>query len=68
MRFRIRSLAAYRELFRNAGLAGAVGEATPGYLGFKGAAEMIRSHIPHVRLIAVLRNPVERAYSHYLML
>src|SRR5439155_11141329 len=29
--------------------------------------ERIASHSPEARLVAILRDPVERAYSHYLM-
>jgi hypothetical protein len=41
------------------------GEASPYYLCSALAAERIRSAIPEVRLIAILRNPVDRAISHY---
>jgi len=47
-----------------------VGEVTPGYLSGvffpdRNIPQLIRSHLPNVKLVAVLRNPVERAYSHY---
>ena len=42
-----------------------VGEATPSYLFEPGAIARMRSIIPRARLIALLREPVERAYSHY---
>ena len=41
------------------------GEATPFYLRHKHAPEWVANDFPDVKLIAVLRNPVERAYSHY---
>jgi len=41
------------------------GEASPYYLYHPLAALRLRSLIPNARLIALLRNPVDRAYSHY---
>ncbi|MGD1953468.1 MAG: sulfotransferase [Leptolyngbyaceae cyanobacterium] len=46
----------------------ALGEVSPNYmLNYKTAAEQIQQRLPNARLIAVLRNPVERACSDYLM-
>lgn len=42
-----------------------VGEASPSYLFHPLAPARIRALVPQVRLIAVLRDPVERAFSHY---
>lgn len=41
------------------------GEATPYYMFHPHAPERIADAIPEVKLIALLRNPVDRAYSHY---
>ena len=41
------------------------GEASPYYLFHPLAAERLARHCPDVRLLVVLRDPVERAYSHY---
>lgn len=41
------------------------GEVTPDYLSTHGCDAAIHALIPGVRLIAVLRDPVERAWSHY---
>jgi hypothetical protein len=41
------------------------GEATPYYLFHPRAPERIRRALPNVKMIALLRNPVERAVSHY---
>ncbi len=60
--------AEYRRLFRDAGGAHALGEASVMYLYLEGAAERLRAGVPDARLVAVLRNPVERAYSAYLHL
>jgi hypothetical protein len=42
-----------------------IGEATPNYLYHPPCAERIGKVLPETRLIALLRNPVERAISHY---
>jgi hypothetical protein len=65
--FPIQTMAAYEQLFERAAGAAAIGEASPIYLECPQAADRIRSAIPAVRLIASLRQPVERAYSDYLM-
>jgi len=43
------------------------GEATPYYLFHPLAAERVHAICPGVKLIVLLRNPVDRAYSHYNM-
>ncbi len=43
----------------------AVGEATPNYISDENAMPRIAELLPSVRLIVLLRNPVDRAYSHY---
>ena len=55
----------YLERFAAAGNALAVGEATPSYMWMPKAVKRIAHHLPHAQLIAILRNPVDRAYSHY---
>ena len=41
------------------------GESTPYYLFHPHAAGRAHQVVPHARLIVLLRNPVDRAYSHY---
>jgi len=41
------------------------GESTPYYLFHPLAAKRIFKHLPKIKLILQLRNPVDRAYSHY---
>lgn len=41
------------------------GEASPYYLFHDKAAERIKAAIPNVKLIVLLRDPIERAYSQY---
>ncbi len=43
------------------------GEATPGYLDSQPAADSLLQEFPHMKLIVVLRNPIDRALSHYYM-
>lgn len=46
----------------------ALGEASPNYLfHYRASAEQIQRRVPDAKLIAVLRNPVQRACSDYLM-
>lgn len=49
---------------RRAGRA-LTGEASPEYIFHPMAAERIARTLPEVRLVALLRDPVERAWSHY---
>lgn len=57
----------YERLFTPGAAYRARGEISPRYLYFEKAAARIRAHVPDVRLIAILRHPVDRAYSHFLM-
>jgi hypothetical protein len=41
------------------------GEASPYYFFHPHVARRVAQDLPHVKLIAILRNPVDRAYSHY---
>ncbi|TMK34557.1 MAG: sulfotransferase [Actinobacteria bacterium] len=65
--FPIRTIDAYERSFEGAGDARAVGEASPIYLECPQSAGRIRDTIPHARIICGLRDPVDRAYSDYLM-
>jgi len=58
--------AGYEALFADAGGARARGEASPRYMVGADAAARIHAAIPAVKLIAILRHPVERAYASYL--
>lgn len=44
-----------------------VGEASVSYLFYPEVAQKIYEYNPEARIIIILRNPVERAFSHYLM-
>jgi hypothetical protein len=41
------------------------GEATPAYLYFPSIPQRIHHHYPNIKLIVSLRNPTDRAYSHF---
>lgn len=46
-------------------IEGITGEASPNYLGHPSAMQRIALALPNVKIILILRNPVDRAYSHY---
>jgi hypothetical protein len=56
----------YQRLFAAATTQRAVGEASVAYLWSKTAPAQIASRIPHARIVMVLRDPAERAFSQYL--
>jgi len=58
-------LAKYLEMFAPASEAQICGEITPDYLTTPGCDVAIHAVLPKIKLIAVLRDPVERAWSHY---
>lgn len=43
------------------------GEVSPHYMSYGRAPRRIHDAFPHAKLIALLRNPIDRAYSHYRM-
>lgn len=63
MRDRADWIAAYADR----GSALAAGEVSPEYMVSRTAAGRARALLPDARLVAVLRNPIERAYSDFLM-
>ena len=56
----------YLKLFRNVKAEKAIGEASVSYLWSSTAAENIRLRIPNAKIIMILRNPADRAFSQYL--
>ena len=60
------SLKEYLRLFEGVSDEVAIGEASPEYLYIPGSAERIKDKMHDVKLIAVLRNPVDRAFSAFL--
>jgi hypothetical protein len=63
----IRSQTEYLKLFKGVNDETAVGEASPQYLCDPGAPGLIHEAVPEARIIINLRDPVERAFSHYLV-
>ena len=64
----IRTMEEYQALFKDAPEDRCIVEASTSYLYLPKASERIHHYIPQVKLIAILRNPVERAYSAFLYL
>lgn len=60
-----RGLDWYRAAFADAAPGAIVGEATPIYMVYADAMERMAAACPDLRLVAVLRDPVDRAFSHY---
>jgi hypothetical protein len=59
---------AYLRLYRRAATNHRViGDASPSYLWHPEVPQRIRAEVPQAKVAIVLRDPVERAYSHYLM-
>jgi len=57
----------YQKLFENGKDYKIIGEASTSYLYSKTAAENIYKFNPESKIMAILRNPATRAFSHYLM-
>lgn len=58
----------YDSYFKTLGNQKAIGEVDPDYLLFPITAQRIADTLgKNIRLIVILRNPADRAYSHYLM-
>ncbi len=55
----------YRSLFEDARPGQIIGEDSTTYLASRAAPGRIAAMLPQVKLIALLRDPVTRAYSHY---
>jgi hypothetical protein len=57
----------YLKLFNDAKPGQMAGEATTYYFHFYQSPGLIKAMLPDAKLVVVLRNPIERIYSHYLM-
>jgi hypothetical protein len=56
----------YLELFKNVTTETAIGEASACYLWSAKAPANIHAQIPNAKIVVILRDPVERAFSQYL--
>ena len=63
---KIREKNDYLVLFKDAKDEKAIGECSAGYLRDPKTPELIQKTIPHAKIIIILRDPLERALSHYL--
>lgn len=59
----VKNIIEYEKLFQGVTQEKAIGEASTWYLYSQYAAEQIKKLIPNTKLIIILRNPIERAYS-----
>ena len=57
----------YHACFRDKSTKRLCGEATPIYMYWDAAPERIWRYNPEMQIILILRNPIERAYSHWAM-
>ena len=65
----LRTLADYSELFEGASSKHlALGEASTGYLCGASTPADVRAYLPEAKLIALLRDPAERAWSEFMMM
>jgi hypothetical protein len=64
----INTLALYQALFSGVSRETAIGEGSTWYIYDEKACSRIYQHIPDAKLIAILRNPADRAYSAFNML
>lgn len=55
----------YMQLFSGAQTYQVAGESSTGYLASPTAAQRIHASLPDAKIIAILREPVERAHAHY---
>lgn len=62
-----KSFEEYKELFSDCSTEKAIGEGSVSYLFYPKTPEKIKEVLPDVKTIVLLRNPLERGYSHYLM-
>ncbi len=63
----VTSISDYRKLFKAAEPWQLLGEASPRYLYYPDAASAIKKVLGDPKIIMILRNPIDRAYSHFLM-
>ncbi len=67
-RFSVNTAEGYQEQFRHAEGADAIGEVSPLYLYSEEVPGRLARSVPRAKLIAILRDPAERAYSAFLHL
>ena len=60
------TLEEYLAMFKDAKNEKAIGEASPAYIYNENAPYLIKENLPDVKIIAILRQPTDRAYSNFL--
>ena len=60
------TLKEYLAMFDDVKKEKAIGEASPAYIYNPQAPQLIKEHLSNVKIIAILRQPTDRAYSNYL--
>ncbi len=55
----------YQSLFEEGGNCKYRGESSTGYMVFPNVIERLKKDVPNPRFIFILRNPIDRAFSHY---
>lgn len=58
----------YAGFFKDVGNTNAITEATPIYFFLPFAADCIHKDLPELKMIVIIRNPIDRAFSNWLML
>jgi len=56
----------YLNLFKDVKNEKAIGEASTTYLHDLDSAQLIHAEVPKAKIIIILRNPIDRSFSHYL--
>ena len=64
---RIDTIKKYHSLFNDNSVLKLKGEASVSYLFYKNVPQKIKTYNPTAKIIIMLRNPIDRAFSHYLM-
>jgi len=62
----ITDIYSYRQQFNNINQEVAIGESCPSYLYIPKAAKNIKHYTPQAKIIVILRDPIDRAYSNFL--
>ncbi len=63
----VRTWEQYQKLFRNSKNEKAIGEVSNSYLFLPSTPMAIKNKLPEVKIVMILRDPVERLYSQFLM-
>lgn len=63
----IETIDEYKKLYLGATPGQVMGDASVSYLFYPEVPQRIKCYDPEAKIIIMLRNPIERAYSHYLM-